>query len=235
MTERSARHGPRATPREVADAVASALFLGYSAPMPGGNSRYSDITAAHEARLLGVPALATSLSGAAASPVGETVFEAVSGSASVARYADLGAYGPRIRPKFRDHPGACPSGPLQRPRPRRGDPACARAGVPGGALRGSGPRRDGAGGAQGSRGNFAHGERGSEERRRVLAAGFAGDNQPGWPPALGRASRAHRHRDSHRRRGLPARPRARQRITEPPRTSGAAQVNPFWLSDRRVR
>ena len=93
MTERSARHGPRATPREVADAVASALFLGYSAPMPGGDSRYSDITAAHEARLLGVPALAASLSGAAASPVGETVFEAVSGSVSVARYADLRAAG----------------------------------------------------------------------------------------------------------------------------------------------
>src|ERR687895_152423 len=65
MTERSARHGPRATPREVADAVASALFLGYSAPMPGGDSRYSDIMTAHEARLLGVPALAASLSGAA--------------------------------------------------------------------------------------------------------------------------------------------------------------------------
>src|SRR5215204_6026112 len=93
MTERSARHGPRATPREVADAVASALFLGYSAPMPGGDSRYSDITAAHEARLLGVPALAASLSGAAACPVGETVFEAVSGSVSVARYADLRAAG----------------------------------------------------------------------------------------------------------------------------------------------
>jgi triphosphoribosyl-dephospho-CoA synthase len=93
MTERSARHGPRATPREVADAVASALFLGYSAPMPGGDSRYSDIMAAHEARLLGVPALAASLSGAAASSVGETVFEAVSGSVSVARYADLRAAG----------------------------------------------------------------------------------------------------------------------------------------------
>jgi triphosphoribosyl-dephospho-CoA synthase len=93
MTERSARHGPRATPQEVADAVASALFLGYSAPMPGGDSRYSDIMAAHEARLLGVPALAASLSGAAASSVGETVFEAVSGSVSVARYADLRAAG----------------------------------------------------------------------------------------------------------------------------------------------
>src|ERR671916_3090328 len=93
MTERSACHGPRATPREVADAVASALFLGYSAPMPGGNSRYSDITAAHEARLLGVPALATALSGAAASPMGETVFEAVSGSLAVAGYADLRAVG----------------------------------------------------------------------------------------------------------------------------------------------
>src|SRR5919107_1498072 len=89
MTEHSARHGPLATPREVADAAASALLLGYSAPMPGIDSRYSDVTTAHETRLLGVPALAAVLSGAAASPVGETVFEAVSGSMSVAGHADL--------------------------------------------------------------------------------------------------------------------------------------------------
>lgn len=93
MTEHSARYVPRATPREVADAAASALILGYSAPMPGSDSRYSDVTAAHEGRLLGVPALAAALSGAAASPVGETVFEAVSGSLSVAGYADLRAVG----------------------------------------------------------------------------------------------------------------------------------------------
>lgn len=93
MTERSAYQGPRATPQEVADATASALILGYSAPMPGIDSRYSDVTTAHETRLLGVPALAAALSGAAASPVGETVFEAVSGSVSVAGYADLRAVG----------------------------------------------------------------------------------------------------------------------------------------------
>src|ERR671917_1849183 len=89
MTERSARHGPRATPREVADAVASALFLGYSAPMPGGDSRYSDGMAAHETRLLGVPALAAATSRAGVRPVGEVVLEAVSSSVSVAGHADL--------------------------------------------------------------------------------------------------------------------------------------------------
>jgi triphosphoribosyl-dephospho-CoA synthase len=93
MTEHSSRYIPQATPREVADAAASALILGYSAPMPGSDSRYSDVTAAHEARLLGVPALAAALSGATTSPVGETVLEAVSGSLSVAGYADLRAVG----------------------------------------------------------------------------------------------------------------------------------------------
>jgi triphosphoribosyl-dephospho-CoA synthase len=93
MTEYSARYVPQATPREVADAAASALILGYSAPMPGSDSRYSDVTAAHEARLLGVPALAAALSGATTSPVGETVLEAVSGSLYVAGYADLRAVG----------------------------------------------------------------------------------------------------------------------------------------------
>lgn len=93
MTEHSSRYIPQATPREVANAAASALILGYSAPMPGSDSRYSDVTAAHEARLLGVPALAAALSGATTSPVGETVLEAVSGSLSVAGYADLRAVG----------------------------------------------------------------------------------------------------------------------------------------------
>lgn len=93
MTEHSARYIPQATPREVANAAASALILGYSAPMPGSDSRYSDVTAAHEVRLLGVPALAAALSGATTSPVGETVLEAVSGSLSVAGYADLRAVG----------------------------------------------------------------------------------------------------------------------------------------------
>jgi triphosphoribosyl-dephospho-CoA synthase len=93
MTEHSSRYIPQATPRKVANAAASALILGYSAPMPGSDSRYSDVTAAHEARLLGVPALAAALSGATTSPVGETVLEAVSGSLSVAGYADLRAVG----------------------------------------------------------------------------------------------------------------------------------------------
>jgi triphosphoribosyl-dephospho-CoA synthase len=92
MTEGNApgaRYGPHAS--EVASAAASALFLGYSAPMPGVDSRYSDGTVAHETRLLGVPALAAVLSGAAARPIGETVLEAVLGSRSVAGYADFRA------------------------------------------------------------------------------------------------------------------------------------------------
>jgi triphosphoribosyl-dephospho-CoA synthase len=96
MTEESApgaRYGPRVSPPEVAAAAASALFLGYSAPMPGADSRYSDVTAAHETRLLGVPTLATAISGAGARSVGETVLEAVSGSRSVAGRADLRAAG----------------------------------------------------------------------------------------------------------------------------------------------
>ncbi len=96
MTEGSAPgkpSSPRASPPEVAAAVASALFLGYSAPMPGVDSRYSDVTMAHETRLLGVPALAAAVSGAAVRPVGETVLEAVLGSRSVARHADLRAVG----------------------------------------------------------------------------------------------------------------------------------------------
>jgi triphosphoribosyl-dephospho-CoA synthase len=67
--------------------------LGYSAPMPGAGSRYSDVTVAHETRLLGVPALAAALSGAASRPVGETILEAVVGSRSVAGHADLRAAG----------------------------------------------------------------------------------------------------------------------------------------------
>jgi triphosphoribosyl-dephospho-CoA synthase len=91
MTEASAPRepfGPHASPAEVASAASSALFLGYSAPMPGADSRYSDVTVAHETRLLGVPALASAISGGAR-PVGETVLEAVLGSRSVAGRADL--------------------------------------------------------------------------------------------------------------------------------------------------
>jgi triphosphoribosyl-dephospho-CoA synthase len=65
--------GPRVSPAEVASAAASALFLGYSAPMPGTGSRYLDGSVAHETRLLGVPALAVAASGAAERPVGGTV------------------------------------------------------------------------------------------------------------------------------------------------------------------
>jgi triphosphoribosyl-dephospho-CoA synthase len=84
-----AHGGPHSSPPEVASAAASALFLGYSAPMPGANSRYSDAAVAHEARLLGVPALAAAVSGAAGRPVGETLLEAVLVSRSVAGHADL--------------------------------------------------------------------------------------------------------------------------------------------------
>ena len=67
--------------------------MGYSAPKPGADSRYSDVTTAHETRLLGVPALATAVSEAAIRPVGETALEAVLGSRSVAGRADLRAAG----------------------------------------------------------------------------------------------------------------------------------------------
>src|SRR3954451_16804292 len=86
-----ARYGPHAS--EVASAAASALFLGYSAPMPGSDSRYLDGAVAHETRLLGVPALAAALSGASEGAIGETVLEAVLGSRSVAGYADFRAAG----------------------------------------------------------------------------------------------------------------------------------------------
>jgi triphosphoribosyl-dephospho-CoA synthase len=96
MTEENApgaRYGPASSPPEVASAAASALFLGYSAPMPGSDSRYSDGAVAHETRLLGVPALAAALSGASGSTIGETVLEAIVGSRSVAGYADFRAGG----------------------------------------------------------------------------------------------------------------------------------------------
>jgi len=89
MTEGKARYGPHVSAQEVSSAAASALFLGYSAPMPGTGSRYSDGTLAHETRLLGVPAVAVAVSGAADRPVGESVLEAVLGSLSIAGHADL--------------------------------------------------------------------------------------------------------------------------------------------------
>ncbi len=92
MTE-GARHLGTPTPAEVASAAASALTLGYSAPMPGVDSRYADGAVAHETRLLGVPALGAALSGAADRPVGETVLDAVLGSRAVALHADLWAAG----------------------------------------------------------------------------------------------------------------------------------------------
>ena len=96
MTEGNApgaRHGPRVSPQEIASAATSALTLGYSAPMPGTDSRYTDGTVAHETRLLGVPALAAAISGAADRPVGETVLEAALGSLSLAGHTDLRAAG----------------------------------------------------------------------------------------------------------------------------------------------
>ncbi len=91
MTEAApgAPHRPPASSAEVAAAAASALFLGYSAPMPGNDSRYFDVTVAHETRLLGVPALASAAARAAENTVGETVLEAVLGSRSVAGFADF--------------------------------------------------------------------------------------------------------------------------------------------------
>lgn len=87
-----ARH-PRTTPAEVAAAAGGALTLGYSAPMPGVDSRYADLTAAHETRLLGIPALSAAVAGAAERPIGETVLGAVRGSLAVSGYADLAAAG----------------------------------------------------------------------------------------------------------------------------------------------
>lgn len=66
----------------------SALTLGYSAPMPGADSRYIDGAVAHETRLLGVPLLSASLSGASGRSVSETVLEAVSSCLDTAGYAD---------------------------------------------------------------------------------------------------------------------------------------------------
>ena len=80
-------------PGEVVAAASSALTLGYSAPMPGSDSRFSDGAVAHETRLLGVPALAATLAGADGRSVGETVLEAVLGARAVSGYADLRAVG----------------------------------------------------------------------------------------------------------------------------------------------
>ncbi len=84
-----ASSGPLASPPEVASAAAGALTLGYSAPMPGADSRYSDGTVAHETRLLGIPALAAAVAGAGERPIGETVLEAALSSRAVAGYADV--------------------------------------------------------------------------------------------------------------------------------------------------
>ncbi len=78
---------------EIATAASSALILGYSAPMPGTDSRYWDGGVAHETRLLGVPTLSATLAGADDRSVGETVLEAVLGSRTVSGYADLRAAG----------------------------------------------------------------------------------------------------------------------------------------------
>ncbi len=82
---------PHASPLEVSSAAASALTLVYSAPMPGVDSRYSDGTVAHETRLLGIPALVASVSGAGEHQVGETILEATLGTRAAAGYADLRA------------------------------------------------------------------------------------------------------------------------------------------------
>ncbi|MDP9425745.1 MAG: triphosphoribosyl-dephospho-CoA synthase [Actinomycetota bacterium] len=92
MTEKKAL--PQGLPaNEIATAASSALILGYSAPMPGTDSRYWDGGVAHETRLLGVPTLSATLAGADDRSVGETVLEAVLGSRTVSGYADLRAAG----------------------------------------------------------------------------------------------------------------------------------------------
>ena len=91
MTEGASSFG--AAPAVVAAAATSALLLGYSAPMPGTGSRYSDGAVAHETRLLGASALAGVLSGAGGRSVAETVLEATLGSRAVAGRADLRAAG----------------------------------------------------------------------------------------------------------------------------------------------
>ena len=80
-------------PGQIAAAASSALTLGYGAPMPGADSRYSDGSVAHETRLLGIPAYAATLAGAESRSVGETVLEAVLGARAVSGYADLRAVG----------------------------------------------------------------------------------------------------------------------------------------------
>ena len=84
-----ASFGPQVSPFEVSSAAASALTLGYSAPMPGADSRYSDATIAHETRLLGVPALAAAVSGAGDQQIGEVLLNATLGSRAAAGYADV--------------------------------------------------------------------------------------------------------------------------------------------------
>ena len=91
MTEKTLPRG--LAPGEIAAAASSALTLGYSAPMPGTDSRYSDGVVAHETRLLGVPAYAATLAGADERSVGEAVLEAVLGARAVSGYADFRAVG----------------------------------------------------------------------------------------------------------------------------------------------
>lgn len=93
MREGSTPEPRVSSPAEVTSAAASALVLGYSAPLPGTGSRYLDGPVAHETRLMGIPALAAAASGAAGRPVGGTVLEAVLGSLSLAGHADLRAAG----------------------------------------------------------------------------------------------------------------------------------------------
>ena len=91
MTEGASSFG--VAPGPVVSAATSALLLGYSAPMPGTGSRYSDGDVAHETRMLGAPTLADVLSGAGERSVGETVLEGTLGSRAVAGRADLRAAG----------------------------------------------------------------------------------------------------------------------------------------------
>ena len=81
---------PEAT---VAACAATALALGYSAPMPGLGSRYRDGEVAHEARMLSVVAAQETLAGSGRRGVGETVLETTLASLAIAGIADPRAAG----------------------------------------------------------------------------------------------------------------------------------------------
>jgi triphosphoribosyl-dephospho-CoA synthase len=77
----------------VAACVATALTLGYSAPMPGAGSRYVDGRVAHESRMLSVVPTSETLAGSGRRGVGESVLETTLASLALAGFADPRATG----------------------------------------------------------------------------------------------------------------------------------------------